>query len=179
MAGMVDLPSSARALLEADCIALDAAAAKGDEVLQLAARLLQENHGLRRANVLERLRRREQRGSTGQGWGVAIPHADMPGLRRPVAAFVRTRAPVSFNAPDRELVRDFLVLVVPRPASAQHFDMLAHYRQLFASARFRESLSQSVVLPAVWRLFREHQWVGPRAVAAPSIMGAHSTGQAC
>ena len=46
-------------------------------------------YGLDAALVLERIEEREKLGSTGFGRGVAIPHARLPGLNRPVAAFLK------------------------------------------------------------------------------------------
>ena len=57
-------------------------------------------YGLDTALVLERIEERERLGSTGFGRGVAIPHARIVGVHRPVAAFLRLEAPVSFDAAD-------------------------------------------------------------------------------
>src|SRR6478609_907592 len=50
--------------------------------------------------VLEKLEERERLGSTGFGRGVAIPHARVAGLARPVVALLKLRQPVDFAAAD-------------------------------------------------------------------------------
>ncbi|HET6829430.1 MAG TPA: PTS sugar transporter subunit IIA [Ramlibacter sp.] len=157
--------STSRALLAAGCIALDVQAAGGQEIFEAAAQLLHKVHKLRRAQLMDRLWTRERRGSTGIGWGVAIPHCDMPAMRRPLAAFVRAAAPVAFDAPDRAPTREFLILVAPRPATAEHFAMLSHYRQLLSHAGRRGELAGCADIPAVWRFFREHEWHGAQKAA--------------
>ncbi|MGQ4828613.1 PTS sugar transporter subunit IIA, partial [Enterococcus faecalis] len=51
-------------------------------------------YGLDAAHVHERILEREALGSTGFGRGVAIPHARIDRLTRPVAAFFRLEEPV-------------------------------------------------------------------------------------
>ncbi|MBS0476159.1 MAG: PTS sugar transporter subunit IIA, partial [Proteobacteria bacterium] len=57
-------------------------------------------YGLDPVLVLERIEEREKLGSTGFGRGVAIPHARLPDLSRPVAVFFRLDSPVAFDAAD-------------------------------------------------------------------------------
>ncbi len=141
-----------------ECIVLDVPASYSGQALEEVGKLLNARHGLRSSAVVARLVRREKRGSTALGYGVAIPHADVPGLGRPLAAFVRMRDPVPFDAPDRQPVRDLLVLVVPRPAMSVHFDMLTHYRALLSNREFREQLAACEDETSVWRLFERHEW---------------------
>ena len=63
-------------------------------------RLLEGKTGIKRSQILDSLLARERLGSTGLGQGIAIPHGRVKGLREAVGAFVRTRAPIPFDAPD-------------------------------------------------------------------------------
>lgn len=145
-------------LLAPACIAVDAPVAGREQALHELARLLADGYGLRHADVASRLWRREHRQSTGLGYGVALPHADVAGLSRPVAAFLRVRHPIAFDAPDRQPVRDLLALLVPRPATAGHFELLSHYRRLMAQTTFRERLEACSDEAGLWRLFEQHEW---------------------
>jgi PTS system nitrogen regulatory IIA component len=147
-----------KTLLDPECILLGARAHSVQQALETASDLVHRRHGLRRDKVAQRLMRREQRGSTALGHGLALPHADAAGLGRPVAAFVRLDEPVPFDAPDGQPVRDLLVLVVPRPAQASDFSMLTRYRRLLSAPAFRESLRACADEAAIWRLFEAHEW---------------------
>lgn len=147
-----------RALLAPECIRLDAAVPGREQVLQEVGRLLQDHYGVPHGKVASSLWKRERRRSTAVGYGVALPHAELSGLGRPVAAFVRTREPVAFDAPDRQPVRDLLALLVPRPATAIHFDLLSHYRRLLSDPAFRGQLAACADEAQVWRLFERHEW---------------------
>jgi PTS system nitrogen regulatory IIA component len=145
-------------LLAPACIALDAPISGREQAVHEIARLFADGYGLRHADVGLRLWRREHRQSTGVGYGLALPHADVAGLTRPVAAFLRVKHAIAFDAPDRAPVRDLLALLVPRPASAGHFDLLAHYRQLLSRPQFRVRLAACTDAGAVWQLFEQHEW---------------------
>ncbi len=86
----VDLARVA-AWLQPRFVLLDAQARTTDEALQVAARAIGPEHGIDTALIFDALRRREQAASTSLGAGFAIPHARLPGIERPVTAFVRLR----------------------------------------------------------------------------------------
>ena len=66
-------------------------------ILEALAERFAQVYELDAAQVIERIEEREKLGSTGFGRGVAIPHARIPGLKRPVASRfsenARLRAP--------------------------------------------------------------------------------------
>jgi PTS system nitrogen regulatory IIA component len=86
---------------------------------------------------------------------MAIPHARIKGLQQAVAAFVRTRLPIPFDAPDGKPVSEIVVLLVPERATEQHLNLLAWIAQLFADPHFRERLRMCTDAAAVQRLFAE------------------------
>src|SRR5262249_48601182 len=83
---------------------------------------------------------RERLGSTALGCGVAIPHARLKALSRPVAAFVRTALPGSFDAPDGKPVGDMLVLLLPWAATQEHLVILPEVAAMFSDKQFRDHL---------------------------------------
>ena len=66
--------------------------------------LFENSRQIPRARVFDSLFDREKLGSTGLGYGVAIPHGRIKSLKEPVCAFVRTAHPVPFEAPDGQPV---------------------------------------------------------------------------
>jgi hypothetical protein len=81
--------------------------------------------------ISERLLRREcLRSTIPDRGGIALPHAQVSGLRAPVAAPLRALRAMRMAAADGPLVQDFLVLLVPKPAAVPHFELRARLAQL-------------------------------------------------
>jgi PTS system nitrogen regulatory IIA component len=100
-------------------------------------------YGLDRAVVRERLEERESLGSTGFGRGVAIPHARVEGVTRPIAAFFRLDAPVMFDAADGMPVDLVFGLLSPEHAGAAHLHALAAVSRMMRDDRMHASLLQA------------------------------------
>lgn len=118
---------------------------------QLAGHFAQV-YGLERDAVLGAILDRENLGSTGFGRGVAIPHARIAGLNRPVAAFLRLAAPVDFLAADGIPVDLVFGLLSPETAGAAHLHALAAISRLMRNERMRVSLAQAPGAEALYGL---------------------------
>ncbi|HWU03724.1 MAG TPA: PTS sugar transporter subunit IIA [Novosphingobium sp.] len=108
----------------------------------LSARFAQV-YDLDPATVAERLNERERLGSTGFGRGVAIPHARMAEVVRPVAAFLRLETPVAFEAADDMPVDIVFGLLSPEAAGVAHLHALASISRMMRDDRMHEALSQA------------------------------------
>jgi len=86
----------------------------------------------RRDEVVDALRLREERGSTGVGGGVAIPHAKIPGMRKSTGLIARAPEGVEFRAVDGERVYVIVLLISPESRAEEH---LATLRWLSRIAR--------------------------------------------
>ncbi|MCH9671436.1 MAG: PTS sugar transporter subunit IIA [Gammaproteobacteria bacterium] len=86
---------------------------------------------------------RERLGSTGLGFGVALPHTRLTETTIPAAAFLRLANPIDFDAPDREPVTVVVGLVVPEQATDAHLQVLAHLASRFHDPVVREKLRSS------------------------------------
>jgi PTS system nitrogen regulatory IIA component len=143
-------------VLSLDDILLDLEATSRRGVFEAVGALFAVRHGLNRAQVSNALYAREQLGSTGLGHGVALPHARLSGVEHAMAAFVRTRMPIPFDAPDGKPVTDMIVLIVPGRANELHLQLLADVASLFASKEFREQLRACEFAAQVHRLIQNH-----------------------
>lgn len=90
--------------------------------------------------IAEGLFARERLGSTGLGFGIALPHTRLADATRPMAAFLRLAAPVDFDSPDREPVDVVVGLIVPEQANDTHLQVLAHLAGRFQQVDVREQL---------------------------------------
>jgi PTS system nitrogen regulatory IIA component len=95
---------------------------------------------LDRVLVLDRIEEREKLGSTGFGRGVAIPHARIPDLDKPVAAFLRLEHPVDFDAADGMPVDCVFGLLSPEQAGAAHLQALAAISRLMRDEKMHAAL---------------------------------------
>jgi PTS system nitrogen regulatory IIA component len=96
--------------------------------------------GLDPKSVHEALLERERLGSTGVGEGVAIPHARLEGLSRPVGGFARLAEPADFEAIDERPCDLVFMLLAPKDAGAEHLKALARVSRLFRQEAVRAAL---------------------------------------
>ena len=78
----------------------------------------------RRSQVLEALLEREQRGSTGLGRGIAVPHAKIEGLRQHSGFVARSSTGIDFRSIDGEPVHVLIMLVSPESRIEEHLQLL-------------------------------------------------------
>ena len=102
--------------------------------------------------VLERIEEREKLGSTGFGRGVAIPHARIPELNRPVAAFFRLESPVAFDAADGMPVDMVFGLLSPEQAGAAHLHALAAISRMMRDEALHVALGEAPGAEALYAL---------------------------
>ncbi|ANU06762.1 PTS sugar transporter subunit IIA [Paraurantiacibacter namhicola] len=127
-------------LITADAVALSNAGSK-DEILELLAARFATAYELDLQDVLDHLREREALGSTGFGRGVAIPHARIGGLQRPVGVLLKLDSPVDFAAADGMPVDLVFGLVSPENAGATHLHALAAISRLTRDDAMRDALT--------------------------------------
>jgi nitrogen PTS system EIIA component len=92
---------------------------------------------------------RERLGATGVGEGVAIPHARLAGLMRPVGGFARLVEPADFEAIDERKVDLVFMLLAPAEASADHLRALARVSRNFRQDAIRIALRRAETIEAV------------------------------
>jgi len=102
--------------------------------------------------VLEYLDEREKLGSTGFGRGVAIPHARIPGLSRPVAALLKLNHPADFQAADGLPVDLVFGLLSPENSGVGHLHALAAISRLVRDEHIHDALSDAPDEEAIYGL---------------------------
>jgi nitrogen PTS system EIIA component len=125
------------------------------QALQELARIAAETVGLHEKAVFEVLLERERLGSTGVGYGVAIPHGKLPGLRRLYGFFARLISPIDFEAVDDQPVDLVFLLLAPETAGADHLKALARISRLLRDRETCEKLRGSDSGDALYALLTE------------------------
>jgi nitrogen PTS system EIIA component len=118
-------------LIEPERVIPGLSVADKPELLSDLAELSSRYMGIAADLILQALTKRESFGSTGIGRGIAIPHASVKGLKRPVGFLVRLERPIDFESVDGEPVDlVFLLLTPPTPASENVAVLAAVSRRL-------------------------------------------------
>ncbi len=126
-------------------------------VAEVAARAL----GGDPAALLQSLVEREAQGSTGSGGGVALPHAEHPGLQRVRAVFLRLDEPVAFDAVDDQPVDLLFALFAPPGAKADHLRALARAARLLRRRDVRAELRAARGADAMYALLAQEAQPAP------------------
>ena len=142
-------------LLPLNHVLLDLEASSKKRLFEQIGLLFENSRQISRARVFDALFEREKLGSTGLGYGVAIPHGRIKTLKEPVCAFVRTQVPIPFEAPDGEPVRLVFALLVPEHATEAHLEILSELAQMFSDPELRDRLATIDDIQAAHRLITE------------------------
>ena len=114
------------------------------------ARLLQElahraatTLGLPADRISSELLKREKLGSTGIGGGIAIPHARIPGLKKPFGILVRLEQPIDFEAIDGQPVDLLFLLLLPLTSDKEQLSALASVARALRNSDLVRNLRRS------------------------------------
>ena len=122
------------------------------DILESLAALFASAWELDPAMVLDHLEERERLGSTGFGRGVAMPHARIPGINRPITALLRLTRPVEFGSADGMPVDVVFGLLSPENSGATHLRALAAISRLMRDDKVHEALSDAPDAEAIFGL---------------------------
>jgi PTS system nitrogen regulatory IIA component len=142
-------------LLPVNHVLLDLDVGSKKRLFEQIGLLFENSRQIPRARVFDSLFDREKLGSTGLGYGVAIPHGRIKTLKEPLCAFVRTAAPVPFESPDAQPVSLVFAMLVPEHATEAHLELLSELAQMFSDSQLRESLIATQDIQAAHRLITE------------------------
>ena len=110
------------------------------QALQLMAETLAKGAGVDARAAFDAVLIRERLAGTGMGEGVAIPHAPVVGITRPVGAFARLAPPQDFEALDARPADLVFMLLAPPDKGADHLKALARISRFLRRSEMREKL---------------------------------------
>ena len=142
-------------LLPLNHVLLDLDVSSKKRLFEQIGLLFENSRQIPRSRVFDSLFDREKLGSTGLGYGVAIPHGRIKTLKEPVCAFVRTAAPIAFESPDGQPVNLVFAMLVPEHANETHLELLSELAQMFSDNTLRDELAKTPDIQAAHRLITE------------------------
>lgn len=122
------------------------AATSRDEAINELMNALAEGGAIPEANVEEYVKsviRREKRGSTGFGRGVAVPHIKDKNIDKMIVAIGISEHGIDFNSLDRRPVHSIFLLLSPEDKPEDHLDAMEVIFTNLQQDTFRRFLQQA------------------------------------
>jgi PTS system nitrogen regulatory IIA component len=113
------------------------------QAIHVLCEALSETTGIGPRVIEDAVMERERLGSTGVGEGVAIPHARLPGLEKPVGGFMRLLHGVEFESIDERPCDLIFMLLAPDGSGADHLRALAQVSRVFRQGPVRDALRKA------------------------------------
>ncbi len=141
-------------IISPDRVICDLGVSSKKRVLEQLSDMLASNssESLASQDVVDSLIARERLGSTGIGYGVAIPHGRIKNADHAIAAFVQLHEGVDFDASDKQDVDLLFALLVPENSTEEHLQLLAQLAEMFSDEEFRTQLRATKDSQAIYNL---------------------------
>lgn len=153
-AGVEDIKLSA--LLKEKFINLNLQAADKKKVIIELADFIAKSRRLKdKKAFIKAILDREKLGSTGIGYGVAIPHAKTEGVSDFVLAFARKDGGIDFDALDGEKTHLFFILASPKKDIGNHLKILAKISRVVKDKFIVELLKKAKDKKAVLKIISD------------------------
>ncbi len=129
-----------------------------EEVLEELTDLLEKTGKLTdRENFLQVIREREELGSTGIGYNIAIPHARSSSIKSLTGALGISKEGIDFNALDKEPVYLFFLLAAPQNASGDYLKALATISRFLRRRKVRDALMKAEKLEDIQKIIESEE----------------------
>ncbi len=122
---------------------------------ELSQLLTEGETQLSASRIFDSLISRERLGSTGVGYGVAIPHGRIKNCQHITGAFVHLQHGVDFDAIDDVPVDLLFALIVPEESTDEHLQVLATLSSMFNDSNFRNKLRKTTDPQQIRQIFSE------------------------
>ena len=124
---------------------------------ELASLFTQDQTQLNTNEIFDSLISRERLGSTGVGYGIAIPHGRIKNCEKITGAFIQLNEGIDFDAIDNQPVDMLFALIVPEECTDEHLKVLARLASMFNEEDFRQKLRASQTEEQTLQLLTEWQ----------------------
>ena len=102
--------------------------------------------------VFNSLLSRERLGGTGLGNGIALPHGRLKNGLSTIAAFIKLKQGVDYDAVDHQPVDLIFALLVPEHSTEEHLQVLAQLAEMFNKPEFLTRLRGEESNEAIYSL---------------------------
>jgi len=120
----------------------------------LAQAAAQEDDSYDDESIVHMVLEREQMMGTAIEEGVALPHARLAGLRRPVIIFARSLSGVDWNSPDGKLSNFIFLILVPDNDDALQVQILQGIARVMQDPANRQAVLNARDASQTWDIFQ-------------------------
>jgi PTS system fructose-specific IIA component len=143
-------------LLTEDTIRMELDAQRKEECIEKLAATLGELDILSdQRSFVNAVLERETLGTTGIGFGIAIPHGKSSAVKRPSIAFARLKAPIDWQSLDDQPVTMVFLSAVPEESANEHLQSLASLSRKLIHEEFRDRLANAANVQDVLDILRQ------------------------
>ncbi len=129
-----------------------------EEVLEELTTLIEKTGKVSdREEFLRVVREREELGSTGIGYSIAIPHARSSGIKSLVGAFGISKNGIDFDALDKEPVYLFFMLAAPKDAGGDYLKALAIISRFLRRRKSRQFLMKAETVEEIEEIIKREE----------------------
>ena len=140
-------------ILTSDRILCNVALSSKKAVLETLSGLIAgTGSGLTGQEVFNSLLSRERLGGTGLGNGIALPHGRLKNGPSTIAAFIKLKQGVDYDAIDHQPVDLIFALLVPEQSTEEHLQVLAQLAEMFNKPEFLARLRREESNEAIYNL---------------------------
>lgn len=146
-------------ILNKDACIINITDRKGEPVLRKISEIAAQTkqcRGIPVDTIYQKLKEREDQGSTGFGNGIAIPHTRIPGMDDFLLFITTTPHGIDFSAIDKKKVTVFLTLLGPEEKVNEHLQILASISHVLSSSTLKKEILSSKTSEAVYEAFLRH-----------------------
>src|SRR6056297_2508544 len=125
-------------------IKMDLVSEDKDSVIKELIEIMAKNDVITdKEEVIKKAMEREEKGTTGVGKGVAIPHVKSDAVKRPAVAFGRSDKGIDYGSMDEKPSYLFFLITVPEESHDEHLKLLAKLSRNLVHDDFRDSLLEA------------------------------------
>lgn len=119
---------------------------------EMSSDIASKMNGIKADVLLNALLERERLGSTGIGYGVAIPHCKIKGVHHIIVSFGKSEKGVDFQALDSKASHLFFLIIAPEDSTSGHLKILARVSRLLQDASFRKRLMETSIRDDMYKI---------------------------
>jgi nitrogen PTS system EIIA component len=146
-------------MIDPECCKANISGTTKNEILEKLTDLVMKHPAagnVDRAELLKRIHEREEKGSTGIGNQLAIPHAEISGLEDFIVIIATSQRGVDFEAIDNKRARLFFMILAPEGEAANHLKILAMISRTLSLPGVRAGMLASPTETALYESFATH-----------------------
>ena len=128
---------------------------KDEAILKLCELAAVHDEGIEAESFYQPVLEREHMMGTAMEEGIAVPHARLAELRRPLIVFGRSPAGIEWNSPDGKLAQFIFLILTPEHQDEVQVQILSSIARTMSSEQTRKDILEAQDAERIWNVLRE------------------------